>query len=125
MPLDNIAKRADEFVKLDYINLYDYLPKEDLSKFNNELKKCVCRNKITPFGAVRSREDLDKINNFGQYYDAQVFMQILSVLFHKNKNLQRYCSDILVFLSDLLDAVLVVKYRVYITKEFIAKIQEI
>ena len=59
---DYIEKKyVDGFIKLDYIDLYDYLPKEDLSKFIKDLKKCVRRNKITPFGAVRSREDIDKL----------------------------------------------------------------
>ena len=52
---DYIEKKdVDSFVKLDYIDLYDYLPKEDLPKFIKELKKCVRRNKIAPFGAFRS-----------------------------------------------------------------------
>ena len=71
---DYIEKKdVESFVKLDYIDLYDYLPKEDLPKFIKELKKCVRRNKITPFGVFRSREDIDKIDNFGRYYDGQAF----------------------------------------------------
>lgn len=123
---DYIAnKSVDGFIKLDYIDLYDYLPKEDLSKFIKELKKCVRRNKITPFGVFRSREDIDEIDNFGQYYDGQFFTHILSVRFRKNKNLQQYCSDISVSLRNLSTTFLVVKYRVYITKEFNAKIEEV
>ena len=84
---DYIAnKSVDGFVKLDYIDLYDYLPEEDLSKFIKELKKCVRRNKLTPFGVFRSHEDIDKIDNFGQYYDGQSFTHILSVRLRKNKN---------------------------------------
>lgn len=84
---DYIAnKSVDGFVKSDYIDLYDYLPKEDLSKFIKELKKCVRRNKVTPFGVFRSHEDIDKIDNFGQYYDGQSFTHILSVRLRKNKN---------------------------------------
>lgn len=83
---DYIAnKSADGFVKLDYIDFYDYLPKEDLSKFMKELKKCVRRNKVNPFGVFRSRKDIDEIDNFGQYYDGQSFTHILSVRFRKNK----------------------------------------
>lgn len=123
---DYIAnKSVDGFVKLDYIDLYDYLPKEDLSKFIKELKKCVRRNKITPFGAFCSHEDINEIDNFGQYYDGQSFTHILSVRFRKNKNLQRYCSNISVSLRNLSTTFLVVKYRVYITKEFNAKIEEV
>lgn len=123
---DYIEKKdVDGFVKLDYIDLYDYLPKEDLPKFIKELKKCVCRNKITPFGVFRSREDIDKIDNFGRYYDGQAFTHILSVRFRKNEKLQQSCSDISVSLRNLSATFLLVQYRVYITKEFNAKIAEV
>lgn len=123
---DYITKKSvDGFVKLDYIDLYDYLPKEDLSKFIKELKKCVRRNKITPFGAFRSRDDIERIDNFGQYYDGRAFSNILSVSFRKNKELQKCCSDISISIRNLSATFLVVKYRVYITKEFNAKIAEI
>ncbi len=118
-------KKVDGFVKLDYIDLYDYLPKEDLPKFIKELKKCVRRNKITPFGVYRSREDIDELDNFGQYYDGQAFSHILSVSLRKNKDLQRYCSDISISLRNLSATFLVIKYRMYITKEFNDKIAEI
>lgn len=49
------GESVDGFVKLDYIDLYDYLPKEDLPKFIKKLKKCAHRNKIAPFGAFCSR----------------------------------------------------------------------
>ena len=123
---DYIEKKdVDGFVKLDYIDLYDYLPKEDLPKFIKELKKCVRRNKITPFGVFRSREDIDKIDNFGRYYDGQAFTHILSVRFRKNEKLQQSCSDISVSLRNLSATFLLVQYRVYITKEFNAKIAEV
>ena len=47
---------VDGFVKLDYIDFYDHLPKEDLPKFVKELKKCMRRNKATPFGMLHSRK---------------------------------------------------------------------
>lgn len=118
-------KCTDGYVKLDYLDLYDYLPKEDLPKFIKELKKCVRRNKINPFGAFRSRDEMEKIDNFGQYYDGQAFSNILSIRIHKNKALKEYCSDISISIRNLSTTFLVVKYRVYITKEFNRKIEEI
>ena len=111
-------KTVDGFVRLDYIDLYDYLPKEDLATFIKELKKCVRQNKITPFGAFRSRQDIDKIDNLGRYYDGKAFTNILSVRFRKNKTIQQSCSDISISLRNLSATFLVVKYRIYITKDF-------
>lgn len=123
---DYIKKESvDGFVKLDYIDFYDYLPKEDLPKFIKELKKSVRRNKITPFGAFRSRENIDRIDNFGRYYDGQAFTHILSVCFCKNEKLQQSCSDISVSLRNLSATFLLVQYRIYITKDFNAKIEEV
>ncbi len=116
---------VDGFVKLDYIDFYDYLPKEDLPKFIKELKKCVRRNKTTPFGTFRSREDIDGLDNFGRYYDGQAFTHILSVRFRKNEKLQQSCSDISISLRNLSATFLLVQYRIYITKEFNAKIAEV
>lgn len=123
---DYIKKESVEgFVRLDYIDLYDYLPKEDLPKFVKELKKFVHRNKITSFGITCSREDIDKIDNFGQYYDGQAFRDILSVSLGKNKKLQQSCSEVVVSLYNLSATFLLVKYRVCITKEFNDKIAEV
>ena len=123
---DYIKKESvDGFVKLDYIDFYDYLPKEDLPKFIKELKKSVRRNKITPFGAFRSREDIDRIDSLGRYYDGQAFTHILSVCFRKNEKLQQSCSDISVSLRNLSATFLLVQYRIYITKDFNAKIEEV
>ncbi len=87
---DYIEKKSvDGFVKLDYIDLYDYLPKEELSKYIKELKKYVRRNRINPFGVVRSRKNIDELDSFGQYYDGKAFTHILSVKICKNEKLQR------------------------------------
>ena len=119
------GESVDGFIKLDYIDLYDYLPKEDLARFIKELKKCVRRNKVTPFGAFRSREDIDKIDNLGYYHDGKAFAHILSVHFRKNKKLQQFCSDVSVSLRNLSATFLLIQYRVYTTKEFNVKIAEV
>lgn len=123
---DYIEKKSvNGFVKLDYIDFYDYLPKEDLSKFIKQLKKCARRNKLCPLGSVGSRKNIDRIDNLGQYYDGQAFTHILSFQFCKNEKLQQSCSDILVSLRNLSATFLLVQYRAYITKEFNAKVTEI
>lgn len=118
-------KSVDGFVKLDYIDLYDYLPKEELPRFIKELKKCVRRNKTNPFSSFRSRKDIEKIDNFGQYYDGEAFTHILSITICNNKDLKKSCSDISISLRNLSATFLVVRYRVHVTKEFNNKIAEI
>ncbi len=118
-------KSVDGFIKLDYIDLYDYLPKEDLSKFIKESKKCARRNKITPFGAFRSRGDIDQIDSFGQYYDGQAFTHILSIQFRKKRKIQQYCTQLSISLRNLSATFLLIQYRVYVANEFNEKIAEV
>lgn len=123
---DYIKKETvDGFVKLDYIDFYDYLPKEDLPKFIKELKRCVRRNKITPFGILSSREDIEKIGNLGQYYDGQAFTHLSTVQFHESSKLRHSCSDISIYLRNLSNTFLLIQYRVHITKEFNDKVAEV
>ena len=112
------------FVRLDYIDFYDYLPKEDLPKFIAETKKCVHRNQINHFDTV-SRKDFEKVDDFGQYYDGQAFVHILSIHFLNNEELQRFCTDVSISLRNLSTTFLLVQYRAHITKEFNNKIAEI
>lgn len=128
MPLsfdESANKNVDGYVKLDYLDFYDYLPKEDLSKFMKELKKCARRNKLSHLGAFREQKDFESLNDYGQYYDGNSFANILTVVFSKNNNLRQYCSGLEVSLHNLSTTYLIVKYRVYITKDFNARIQEI
>ena len=118
-------KNENGFIKLDFIDIYDYLPKEDLPKFIKELKKCVHRNKITPFSTFRSRAEIERLNNFGRYYDGQSFSNILSIQLRKSSKLQQSCSHISISIRNLSATFLVVKYRIYTTTEFNKKIEEI
>ena len=123
---DYIEKKStDGFVKLDYIDFYDYLPKENLSKFITEAKKCVRRNKLNPFGPFHSRNDIKRIYNFGQYRDDQAFASILSITFCKNNKLQQSCTSLSVSLRNLSTTFLLVRYRVYISQQFNDEIQNI
>lgn len=96
-----------------------------LSKFIKESKKCARRNKITPFGAFRSRGDIDQIDSFGQYYDGQAFTHILSIQFRKKRKIQQYCTQLSISLRNLSATFLLIQYRVYVANEFNEKIAEV
>ena len=117
---DYLEKKNEEgFVKLEYLDFYDYLPKEDLPQFFKEIKHFVSQNDITPFGFIRSRKDLnEKMNSLGHFYDGEAFANIVTVSLPRNGNLSKYCSMISVSLHNLSSTFLLVKYRGYITDDF-------
>ncbi len=116
---DYIKHQAvDGSVALDYIDLYDYLPKEDLSKFIISIKKCVHRNRMSPGGSFCSREDLDRLAHLGTYCDGEAFSHILSIQLRKNKKLKNSCSNITISLRNVSATFLLVKYRIHVTETF-------
>ena len=121
-----ITKEEEEgYLKLEYIDFFDYLPKEDLSRFIKELKSFVSSNKINPFGLSRTRDEMDVIDNLGKYLDGKSFSNVLSVLFTKNKYLKKYCRGLAVSLRNLSSTFLAIKFRVYISDDFNSIIQKI
>ena len=113
------------YLNLEYIDFYDYLPKEDLDLFKKELRKCVSRNKLSPFGVFRTHKDNDRIDNMGRYIDRMAFSNLLTIRFCRNEYLKRYSSQFSISLRNLSSSFLVVKYRLYISKEFNEQIKKI
>jgi len=111
-------KSEDGYLNLEYLDFYDYLPKENLDIFKKELKQCVAKNKLTPFGPFRTSKDMDLIDNMGRYIDCRAFSNLLGVEFCHNKNLEQYASQVAISLRNLSASFLVVKYRFCINKTF-------
>lgn len=123
---DYINKKVEEgFVKLDYLDVFDYLPKENVESFLKEVKKCVSKNKVNPFGVWRNNKDIRKLDNLAEIFDGHAFSHILTVEFIKDKNLKKYCPHVQISLMNLSPTFLVVKYRLYISKEFNALLNQI
>ncbi len=113
-----IERHVEEgFLKLEYLDVFDYLPKENLELFEKEMKKFVSKNKISPFGITRSKKDMQQIDNFGQYIDGTTFTN-LSTIKLTNSSLSKYCDSISLSLRNLSSTFLLVKYRFHIKKEF-------
>lgn len=123
----NYISHSEEegYLKLEYIDFFDYLPKEELSDFLSQLKKFVAANKMNPFGKTCSRDDLEKVENLGRFLDGNAFSHLLSVVFQKNDYLQKHCRGLAISLRNLSTTFLIVKYRVYLNEEFNSVIQNI
>lgn len=116
---------AEAFLRLEHIDFFDYLPKEDTNTFVKEMKKCLTKNKLYPFGICRSNDDIKKLDNLADFFDDQAFSHIISIEFIKNKYLQKYAPHMQISLMNLSPTFLVVKYRLYIRNDFNALINDI
>lgn len=115
---DYIKGQSEEgFLKLEYLDVFDYLPKENLGMFEKEMKMFVSKNKISPFGIIRSKKDMQQIDDFGQYIDGTAFTN-LSTIKLTNSSFSKYCDTISLSLRNLSSTFLLVKYRFHIKKEF-------
>lgn len=121
-----ITHSAEEgYIKLEYIDFYDYLPKENLDVFKKSLRKFVSKNKRSQFGAFRTIKDEDKIENMGQYIDGLAFLNLNVVILNHNKFLEQNVSQVEISLRNLSSSFLIVQYRFRISDSFNKKLNEI
>ena len=108
----------DGYINLDYVDFYDYLPKEDLDIFKQALKRFVVRNKPAPFGPLRSAKDDGRIDTMGRYIDRRSFSNLYVVKLIHNRYLEEFSPQVSISLRNLSSSFLVVKYRFYISNRF-------
>lgn len=128
MPLGyNYLKKenVEGVLQLDYLDIYDYLPKEDLSLFLKELKRFVAQNKVYTFSAYQTKENFKKLENFGSYFDRWAFSHLLTVEIRQNGYTKDNSPKVSISLRNLSTTFLVVKYRFYVNENFNDKLNEI
>lgn len=118
-------KIVEGILTLDYIDFYDYLPKEDISDFKKNLIKYVEKNKVSPFSASYSRKDLDRIDHHGWFSDGMSLSNLQTLKFQKNRYLREHCSGISISIQNLSTTFSVVKYRIHIGETFNTRIADI
>lgn len=109
---------TEGYLNIDYIDFFDYLPKEHTDQFLKELKKFVVKNKVQPFGICRSENEIKKLDNLSDFFDSSAFSHIMSVEITRNEYLKQYAPNIQISLMNLSSSFLVVKYRFYVNKNF-------
>ena len=128
MPLGfNYSTKENEegYLNIEYIDFYDYLPKEELDIFKKALKKFVSKNKPAPFGPFRTAEDNERIDSMGRYVNWWSFSNLHVVKLTHNEYLEQFSSQVAVSLRNLSPSFLVVKYRFYINGSFNEKLNAI
>lgn len=123
----NYLAQSDEEgrIELEYIDFYDYLPKEKLDVFKKSLRKFVAKNKKSQFAPFRTTEDENRIENMGRYADRSAFFNLDAVVLSHNEFLKQYVSQVSISLRNLSSSFLIVKYRFYISDSFNKELGEI
>lgn len=113
------------FLNLEYIDFYDYLPKEDLSAFKKSLKKFTLKNKPSSFGIFLTDKDEERIDRMGRYIDWQAFSSLIVVKLTRNKYLAQFSPHVDISLRNLSSSFLMVRYRFCIGEDFNKKLNAI
>lgn len=108
-----------------YIDLFDYLPKEELPKLKKKLKRFIQHNGTAMFSAYRTDEDLKKLDNIGAYTDYSSFSNFCTIVLKHNPVLENYAPNVCISLINLSTSFLAVRYRFCISKSFQALFTEI
>ncbi len=106
------------YVNLEYIDFYDFLPKENVDKFKKELLSFISKNKLSRFGFVKENEFIDGLNNMEQFFDYEAFDNLCTINVENNKKLARYTTQLSISIRNLSLSFLVVHFRFYINDEF-------
>lgn len=120
MPIGyNYIEHKDEegFINLKYIDLYDYLPKEDLAIFKKQLDKFVIKNKLALF-STHYDKSYNFFNKFEAYDDFISFSNLVSAIICHNDYLNKNTAQVSISLINLSSSFLVVNYKFYISDEF-------
>lgn len=128
MPLGfNFSTKESEeaYLNLEYIDFYDFLPKENINTFKKELNGFAIKNKTAPFGSYRTAKDELRIDSMGRYVDGIAFSHLHDIKLMHNEYLERYAPQVTVSLINMSPSFLVVKYRFYISSSFNEKLNAI
>ena len=114
--LDN--KIEDGYINLEYVDLFDYLPKENLSVFKKQLDKFVLKNRLFRYGGIYTKKEINRIDNIGKYYDNWHYTNLFTVELVHNSYIRKFSPMVSISLINLSSSYLVVMYRFCLSEEF-------
>lgn len=114
---DSEQSEVDGVIELKYLDLFDYLPKEEFDGFRKKLRHFAKKNKNPRFSRYVAEDD-NRIIDFGRYVDDMDSLNLLTVEFAKNKKTSKYLPQVSVSIWNLSLSFLVIKYRFYLSSAF-------
>lgn len=113
------------YLNLEYLDFFDFLPKEHKDKFKSRLKRCIGRNRLSFFSHYFTKEDDIRIDEIGEYNDFLSHSKLCGIELCNNAYLQRYASTVSISLCNVSTSFMLVKYRFHISDEFKIKLNSI
>ena len=121
-----LEKKEDPgYLRLKYIDFFDYLPKEDLSKFKKEHSYFVRKNKLSRYGVFQTKRDRENLSSLERYVDWEFFSTLPTVEIKKRKSISHCFSYVAISIRNLSSSFLLVNYRIFITDEFNQALEQI
>ena len=104
-------------ITLEYLDLYDFLPKENFQQFKRKIVKYRRKNEQAPFSFFMTAEEFEEINRLENFSDWQVFQNIITCKIKKNQRLSECCTQVLIQAMSLSPTYLIVKYRFFASRK--------
>ena len=116
----NCLEKKEEpgYLRLKYIDFFDYLPKEELPKFYRELDSFVRKNKVSLYSVLQTTKDREKLANLERYVDSDYYTTLPTVEIKRSKDVCRDFSHVGVSIRNLSPSFLLVSYRVFVSDSF-------
>ncbi len=123
----NYLEKKEEpgYLRLKYIEFFDFLPKEELPKFKKEHNNFVRKNKLSPYGVYQTNKDREKLDYLERYVDWEYFSVLPTVEIKKRKSVSHHISYVATSIRNLSPSFLMVVYRFHVTDEFNQELAEI
>ena len=106
------------YINLEYIDFFDYLPKEDFKSFSKRLQRFIMLNKRPRFPMSYTKKDTIATESYEHFFDGVAYRHLCDACFSHNYQLERNTTAVLISICNLSDSFLVVRYRVYCSEEF-------
>lgn len=112
--IDHVTGQSEDgYLKLEYIVLFDYLPKEKLDQFIKSIKQYTKENTLNPLRTYESPLETLKTPWIKSCYDDFAQSSLTSVKF-VDSPLSEYFSDMDIFIYNLSSSFLIVSYRFFL-----------
>ena len=111
-------KEEEGFVYPIYVELMDYLPKEEVSDFKKRVLRFIHQNEIPRFSSYRTEEDMQRLEKMESYMDFGASTNLCTVELKHNSMLRKYAPIIDIDIMNLSTSFLAIRFRFIISKEY-------
>lgn len=105
-------------VELRFLDLYDFLPKENFQESKKKIFEYWKKNGRSKFGNYMSAQEFENLDRLEDFTDSESFYNIITCPIVKNQKLKKFCQQISIEIISLSPSYLIIRYRFVMTNEF-------